>query len=143
MNFCIVDVLMSLVGVLCMAGCSNSPDWAQRNQRVIDEFKITGRTRELPAVNLPSLLVPGQPVETATLPVAAIAPGVVAKLAWGRGAMLELVEMQAKAVYPEQTLGEELIVIVRDGSAMLEVDGKTIELIKDHVTTSSPARSDR
>jgi hypothetical protein len=75
--------------VLCVAACSRStPEWAQRNQRVIDEFKITGRTRELPPVNVPSVLVPGQPVETATLPAATLAPGVVAKLAWGRGAML-------------------------------------------------------
>ncbi len=130
---------VSLVGVLCMTACSSTtPEWAPRNQRVIDEFKITGRTRELPVVNLPSLLVPGQPVETATLPIAPIAPGVVAKLAWGRGAILELVEMQPGAVYPEQTLGEELILIVRDGSATLEFDGKTTELAKDHLIYLQP-----
>ena len=125
--------------LLAGTACSRStPDWAQRNQRVIDEFKITGRTRELPSVSVPSVLVPGQPVETATLPAVTLAPGVVAKLAWGRGAMLEQVEMQAGAVYPEQTLGEELIVIVSGGSATLQLEGKTIELIKDHVIYLQP-----
>ena len=42
------------------------------------------------------------------------------------------------AVYPEQTLGEELIVIVQDGSATVEFDGKTAELTKDHVLYLQP-----
>ena len=129
----------ALTIVLFMAGCSSAgPEWAQRNQRVIDEFKITGRTRELPDVRVPLSLTPGQPVENAALPTATLAPGVVARLAWGRGALLEQVEMQAAAVYPEQTLAEELIVIVRDGSATLQVDGKTSELAKDHVIYLQP-----
>jgi gluconolactonase len=132
---------LTLAGVLIVAGCSSSssaPEWAQRNQRVIDEFKITGRTRALPAVTVPLSLAHGQPVENAALPNATLAPGVVARLAWGRGALLEQVDMQANAVYPEQTLGEELIVIVRDGSATLEYDGKSAELLKDHVIYLQP-----
>jgi gluconolactonase len=130
---------VSLASVLLVAGCSSGkPEWAERNERVIDEFKITGRTRELPAVSVPLSLTPGQPVENATLPNATLAPGVVARLAWGRGALLEQVDMQAGAVYPEQTLGEELIVIVRDGSATLQFDGKTVELMKDHVIYLQP-----
>lgn len=129
----------ALTIVLFMAGCSSAePEWAQRNQRVIEEFKITGRTRELPDVRVPLSLAPGQPVENAALPTATLAPGVVARLAWGRGALLEQVEMQAGAAYPEQTLAEELIVIVRDGSATLQVDGKTSELAKDHVIYLQP-----
>jgi gluconolactonase len=132
--------VLTLAGVF-VAGCSSSssaPEWAQRNQRVIDEFKITGRARELPAVSVPLFLAPGQPVENAALPTATLAPGIVARLAWGRGALLEQIDMQANAVYPEQTLGEELIVIGRDGSATLEYDGKSAELLKDHVIYLQP-----
>ena len=129
----------ALILVLFVAGCSTAePEWTQRNQRVIDEFKITGRTRELPDVRVPLSLTPGQPVENAALPTATLAPGVVARLAWGRGALLEQVDMQAGAVYPEQTLAEELIVIVRDGSATLQFVGKTAELAKDHVVYLQP-----
>jgi gluconolactonase len=128
------------VAVLVLAaGCSSGkPEWADRNQRVIDEHKITGRSRELPPLSVPNVLSPGQPVENATLPTAAIAPGVTARLAWGRGALLEQVEMQPNAVYPEQTLGEELILIVRDGSATMEFDGRTVTLEKDHVIYLQP-----
>ncbi len=56
----------------------------------------------------------------AELPVAKIAPGVNAKLAWGRGALAERLSMDAGAQYPSQTLGEELIIVVTAGSGTLE-----------------------
>jgi gluconolactonase len=80
----------------------------------------------------------GEPVEASKLPSAMIAPGVTAKLAWGRGALLERVEMQPDAVYPEQTLGEELIVIGQEGSARIEFDGKAVELLSDQVLYLQP-----
>jgi hypothetical protein len=114
-------------------------EWESRNQRVIDERRITGRTREVPGVRVPMTLVPGEPVELRQLPRITIAPGVAATLGWGRGALLERVEMQPAAVFPPQTLHEELIVIVQDGSASVDIGGTTIELSKDDVSTSSPA----
>jgi hypothetical protein len=100
--------------LLVAAACSDpGPKWAARNQKVIDQSKITGRTRELPAVSVPAVLEPGVPVEGAKMPTATIAPGVSAALGWGRGALLERLDMQPGAVYPEQTLGEELIIIGR------------------------------
>jgi gluconolactonase len=131
--------------ILVLAGCSRdrgsvSADepWRDLNQRVIDEHKVTGRTRELPAVNVPMLLADGEPVERTKLPVITIAPGVTAALGWGRGALLERVEMQPGATYPSQTLAEELIVIVEDGSATVEFAGKTAQLEKDQVLYLQP-----
>jgi gluconolactonase len=122
-----------------LAGCSGEqPEWADRNQRVIDELGITGRTRELPEVHLPMALADGVPVEGTDLPTIEIAPGVTARLAWGRGALLERVGMEPDAVFPSQTLDEELIVIVRDGSATFEVDGQTAELTKDQALYLQP-----
>ena len=124
---------------LSVSGCSSdAPPWASVNQSVIDQAKVTGRTRELPAVSVPMVLADGEPVEADKLPTVTIAPGVTAKLAWGRGALLERVEMQADAVYPEQTLGEELIIIGQDGSATVEFDGKTAELKKDQALYLQP-----
>ena len=83
-------------------------------------------------------LADGEPLEAAKLPSATIAPGVSATLTWGRGALLERIEMQADAVYPEQTLGEELIMIGQDGSATVEFDGKTAELSKGQALYLQP-----
>jgi gluconolactonase len=112
--------------------------WADRNQRVIDDHKITARARELPRVSVPMALADGEPVERAKLPTIALAPGVAATLGWSRGALVERVEMQANASYPAQTLGEELFIIVQDGSATIDVGGKTTELTKDRALYLQP-----
>ena len=129
----------TVVVLVFTAACSNEgPPWADRNQRVIDQHQVSGRARELPRVAVPIALDPGVPVERAALPTITIAPGVAAELAWGRGALLERVEMRPGAVYPRQTLNEELILIVQDGSATIEFDGTKTELAKDHVLYLQP-----
>jgi gluconolactonase len=124
------------------AGCSGNGDgaaaWETRNRRVIDEHAITGRTRDLPRVVVPMALTAGEPVEQGALPTVTIAPGVVATLGWGRGALLERLEMQPDAVYPSQTLGEELIIIGQEGSASIDIGGRTLELPKDAVLYLEP-----
>jgi gluconolactonase len=127
---------------LIVAGCSSrhEPKWAATNKKVIEESKVTGRTRELPQVKVPMDLVEGEAVEAGKLPSATFAPGVTAKLWWGRGALVEKIEMQPDAAYPEQTLGEELIIIGQDGSATVQFDGKTAEIAKDDVLYPSARR---
>src|SRR5688572_14235045 len=100
--------LAAIAGIILAAtGCSSSdPAWSARNQAVVDEHKITGRTRKLPKVSVPLALKDGEPVVAADLPKVTLAPGVDAQLAWGRGALLERVTMQAGSTYPSQMLGE-------------------------------------
>jgi gluconolactonase len=138
---CLGGALAALiVGVGCSSGdpSNGGPQWAEVNRRVIEQNAVKGRTRELPSARVPMTLADGEPVEAGKLPTITIAPGVVATLGWGRGALLERVEMRPDAVYPSQTLGEELIVIAQEGSATIEFDGKTVELTKDHVLYLQP-----
>jgi gluconolactonase len=129
----------ALAGLTFVAGCSSGdPQWADVNRRVIEQNNVKGRTREVPSVRVPMALADGVPVEAGTLPTISIAPGVVATLGWGRGALLERVEMRPDAVYPSQTLSEELIIIGQEGSATIEFDGKTAELTKDHALYLQP-----
>jgi gluconolactonase len=124
---------------LVTVGCSSpKSQWADRNQDVIDQHQLTGRSRELPRVSVPMALADGEPVERAALPTITIAPGVVAALGWGPGALLERVEMRPGAVYPSQTLNEELIVLAQEGSATIEFDGTTAALTKDQVLYLQP-----
>jgi gluconolactonase len=129
----------ALVGLALTVGCSNGdPPWADANRRVIEQNSVKGRTREVPSVRVPMTLADGVPVEAGTLASVTIAPGVAATVAWGRGALLERVEMGANAVYPSQTLNEELIVVGREGSATIEFDGRTAQLAKDDVLYLQP-----
>jgi gluconolactonase len=124
---------------LLLAACSGDrAPWMDRNQKVIDEYKVTGRTRELPPLSVPNVLTDGLPVERAKLPVITIAEGVTATLGWGRGALVERVEMLPGASYPAQTLNEELFVIVQEGSATIDVDGKPLALAKNQAIYLQP-----
>ena len=120
-----------IVLTLAAAGCAdNTPSWADRNRKVIDEHKVTGRTRELPPLTVPTVLGDGEPLERAKLPMITIGPGVRATVGWSRGALVERLEMDANAAYPRQVLNEELFIIVQEGSATIDIDGRTAELKK-------------
>jgi gluconolactonase len=120
------------------SGGSSDDAWRDVNQRVIDQHKVSGREREVPGVTVPMTLASGVPVERSALSTVTIAPGVSATLGWGRGALLERVEMQPGASYPLQTLTEELIIVVQDGSATIDVGGKSLELSKEKVLYLQP-----
>jgi gluconolactonase len=129
---------LTLAGAACTNGGSSDEAWRDANQKVVDQHKVAGRERELPAVSVPMTLAAGVPVERSALTTVTIAPGVSATLGWGRGALLERVEMQPGAAYPSQTLTEELIIVVQDGSATIDVGGKSMELSKDQVLYLQP-----
>lgn len=129
----------ALAGLLIAAGCAgDAPGWADRNEQVIADNQITGRERDIPEVDLPMVLAAGEPVESSTLPSVTLATGVTARLGWSSGALLEQVEMEPNASYPEQVLDEELIVIVEEGSATFTFDGQSVEMAKDDVLYLQP-----
>src|SRR5690606_954952 len=87
------------------AGCGgDTSSWAGRNSRLVETHKLAGRTRELPPLSVPTVLADGEPVDRGSLPTITIAPGVTATLGWGRGALVERIEMRPDATYPAQTL---------------------------------------
>ena len=135
----------ALAALLIAAGCSgdagDAGDWAARNQQVIDENGLTGRERDIPEVDLPRVLQPGEIVQSSTLPSVEIAPGVTARLGWSSGALLEQLEMAPNSSYPEQLLGEELIVIVKEGTATFTFGGQSVQMVKDDVLYLEPGTS--
>jgi hypothetical protein len=108
-----------------------------RNQRVIDEHKITA-ARAICRGVVPMVLTDGEPVERAKLPAITIAPGVTGTLSWGRGALVERIEMQANATYPVADARRRALRHragrVRDD----HVGGKTTELTRDHALYLQP-----
>ena len=102
--------------------------WAGRNAEYIAEKGLTSREREVPEPEVAVAMEAGKVYATADLPGIAIAEGVKASISWGRGTLLEWLEMEPGALYPEQTLPGELITAGQGGSAICEVDGREVEL---------------
>jgi gluconolactonase len=86
------------------------------------------QARIVSETNVPIVMEPGRVHPLASLPSIALAPGVAARLAWSKGALLEVLEMEAGATCPAQRLNEELITYVREGSATCVVGDQSLRL---------------
>ena len=102
--------------------------WVDRNADFIKVKGLSSRVRSVPEPDVSVELEAGKVYATTDLPRIRIADGVTAALTWGRGALMEWLEMEPGARYPEQTLPGELIMAVQSGSATARVDGVEVEL---------------
>ena len=102
--------------------------WVSRNAAYIEENGLSSRERQVPEPEVTVAMDAGRVYATAELPAIDLAAGVRGSLSWGRGALLEWLQMDAGADYPEQTLPGELITAVQSGSATCVLDGKELEL---------------
>lgn len=132
--------ILLVCGVLisALAGCTAQNSWEALNEKVIEEHNVQGRERDIPHTEVTPSLEAGKTFPAAELPVIQIAEGVQATVAWGEGALMELLRMEAGSSYPEQTLGEEVITVVQEGSATCMVGEETFELVKDSVLYLTP-----
>ena len=112
--------------------------WKQRNAAVVKQYDLKTRDRDIPHTDVELALTPGQTYESSDLPEIKIAKGVSASVAWGEGALLEVLEMEPGTRYPLQKLKEELITVVEAGSAMCKVGRKKLALTKDAVLYLTP-----
>ena len=104
-------------------------DWQTMNAQVIEKLGLTMRQRDVADTGVPVKMIPGDAYEISGLPSIDIAAGVTASLCWARGAMLEHVDMQAHAEYPQEQLSSELFMMVQEGSATCALDGTTAEVV--------------
>ena len=131
-------LLVSGAVLFVFTSCSTQPPWKGLNEKVINEHKIQGRERQIPHTEVIPSLDPGKVYSSKELPSIKIAEGVKATVSWGEGALLELLEMKPGSTYPEQSLNEELITVVQEGSATCVVGEETFELKKDNILYLTP-----
>jgi gluconolactonase len=98
-----------------LSTCAQKPDWAAKNERLIQEKGIVGRTRaDIPKVKLASNLEPGVVTNAGALPEVELAPGAVARLYWGQGNLVCWMRLDAAAEIPREVLpGERIMVVMR------------------------------
>ncbi len=117
-------------GILFLpAACARKPDWAAKNERLIAEQKIAVRTRaDIPAVRLKPGLPDGVVTPIASLPETQLAPGVKARLYWGKGNLVAWLSFDPGAALPEETLPAERIMVVMKGEVRQLLGGSQVEM---------------
>lgn len=141
-KWCLYFVTIFLLSTPIQGG-SKKDAWKKRNAAVVRQHNLKTRDRIIPKTDVPLWLEPGQTYELNKLPVISIAPGVKATVAWGEGALLEILEMKPNAIYPTHKLGEELILLVQEGSAQCMVDQRKVSLEKDSFIYLTPGTQHR
>jgi len=113
-----------------LAGCVKRPAWMARNEKIIKEQNIQGRTRQdIPKSKLVSNLEPGVALAFDKLPVTEMAPGVKARLYWGKGNLVTWMTLEPGAEIGGESLPSERIMVVMKGKVQQLLDGSFVTMI--------------
>jgi gluconolactonase len=112
-------------GVLLLAAaCTEKPDWAAKNEKLIAARGLTVHTRaDIPAIKLKPSLADGVVTPAAAVPETVLAPGVKATLYWGKGNLVAWLTFDPGATIPEEVLPAERIMVVMKGEISQFLDG--------------------
>jgi len=102
--------------LLGLSACADRPDWAAKNEKLIAAQNLPVRSRaDIPEVRLKPSLADGVVTPVSSLPETELAPGVKARLYWGKGNLVAWLTFDPGAKIPEEALPAERIMVVTKG----------------------------
>jgi len=119
-----LGLVMALV-----SACAQKPEWVTRNERLIQEKNLLGRTRsDIPKIKLPSNLEAGVVTNLAKLPEVDLATGAAARFYWGHGNMVSWTTLAPGAEIPVEVLPGERIMVVMRGEVEQFIGGQWVSM---------------
>ncbi|MEE3373140.1 MAG: SMP-30/gluconolactonase/LRE family protein [Planctomycetota bacterium] len=113
------------------AGQEKTELWKLRNAAVVRQFNLTTRERRVPDTKVRLKQQPGLVYVSSDLPEISLAEGVTARIAWGKGALLEQIKLAPNAKYVDQPVLGEAITVVERGSVTFAGDNGRLTLHAD------------
>ena len=115
--------------VIWFAGCERRPAWEAKNEKLITDHGLKVRVRaDLPKTTVAPSLAPGAVANYEKLPEIGLAPGVKARLYWGKGALVCWLRLAPGAELAPETLRAERIMVVVNGSVSQLVGSRTVTM---------------
>ncbi|HEX6180350.1 MAG TPA: hypothetical protein VFZ47_03845, partial [Chitinophagaceae bacterium] len=123
-----------VTGLATATHCSSTPGvesgFGKKNKELIAKYNLTERTLpELPETTIESNLEPAEVKSLDKLDSIALHPGVNAKLFWGRGTMISILQLAPNAKIPEEVLSADRLVFVLEGSIDQSINGVPVSMI--------------
>lgn len=128
----ILSSCLLTVAVFAFIQCKESsvPEWQGKNQELISQHNLTIRElTDLPNNNIESNLEAGKVKNLDNLAKLELSEGVNAKIFWGTGNMVSVVDMAPNSQIAETVLPADSFIFVQEGTVTLSIDGKTETLI--------------
>lgn len=124
-----LESLILLLSVLSLAACTARPDWKAKNDQLVKEKNLPVRIRkDIPKSNIVSNLEAGLVTSINKLPVTNIAPGVKARLYWGKGTLIAWLTLEPRAEIAEEAFPSERLMFVMKGSVEQLIRGTRVEM---------------
>ncbi|HLG39363.1 MAG TPA: SMP-30/gluconolactonase/LRE family protein [Chitinophagaceae bacterium] len=125
-------LLAAIVIVLtqCTSAPGPEPEWGKKNKELIKQYNLTVRELSgLPEAKAGSNLEPAKVTSPDSLAVAQLHPGIKAKIFWGTGNMVSILQLDANAKVPEEVLLSDRFLFVLEGSIDQLINGSHVTMI--------------
>jgi gluconolactonase len=124
------SLLMLLAVCLCRCTSSSSPAWQQKNKELIKQYNLTEQKLSgLPEPAVASNPEPGKVKGLDSLANATLYPGITAKMFWGSGNMVSILQLEPNAKIPEEILTADRFVFVLEGSIDQLINSSMVNMI--------------
>ena len=121
--------VLAAVLVLSAAGCSKEPEWAAVNDQLVQQYNIAERVLDIETeTGIKSNLADGVITPSSSISEVEMAPGVMGRIYWGRGNMVNFVTMAPNSEIPRETLSSERVMIMLEGSVEQLVSGAMVPM---------------
>jgi gluconolactonase len=111
--------------LFALYGCQAKPEWLAKNEKLIREKGLSGRTRtDIPQVRLRSNLAPGVVMNLGEIPEVELAAGVAGRFYWGKGNLVSWLKLEPDAEIPAEVLPGERIMVVMRGDVEQFIGGR-------------------
>jgi gluconolactonase len=128
--FSILLVSISITLIRCTDSSGAGPEWGKKNKELIAQHNLTVREISgLPKSSVESNLEAAKVKNLNSFDSVQLHPGVNAKMFWGSGTMISVLQLAPNAKIPEETLSADRFVFVLDGSIDQLVNGAPVNMI--------------
>ena len=129
----IVWYILLVTSLITLTDCSSTSDesgWEKTNKELIAKYNLTERNLSgLPKTVIESNLEPAKVTSFDRFDSIALYPGVNAKLFWGSGTMISVLQLAPNAKIPDETLSSDRFVFVLEGSIGQLINGTSVTMI--------------
>jgi gluconolactonase len=129
-----VSYSFMLTGLITLANCSSTSrtetQWQNKNKELITKYNLSERELpDLPKAPVASNLEPAKVTALDRLDSITLYPGVNARLFWGTGTMVSVLQLGPNAKIPEEVLPADRFVFVVEGSIEQLVNGMQVSML--------------
>src|SRR5215213_3878567 len=114
----------------CTSTSGPEAEWTKKNEELIAEHKLTVRELSgLPKNSIESNIEAAKVKSLDNMDSVTLHPGVSAKIFWGTGNMVAVIQLAPNAQIPEETLPADRFVFVLEGSINQSINGAPVTMI--------------